>query len=187
MSQGEAIGAESWSCANFQWVWGWMCLIYLAARDTPLLLAGRLKQIEKELAWLSDWYFFGWFDEPGPECPPFPSSRDPELPRLPVTPPTVPVENSASPFGSAAALMSAAHYERGEVEESHAWALIAAGMSVPQAFLILAQLAVDNDDPAAGFRDRENYRLRMLLIAGGLDQPPPQVRRAGLRSSTSLG
>ena len=28
---------------------------------------------------------------------------------------------------------------------------------------------------ARGFRNRENYRLRMLLIAGGLDQPPPQV------------
>jgi transposase len=28
---------------------------------------------------------------------------------------------------------------------------------------------------ARGFRNRENYRLRMLLVAGGLDQPPPQV------------
>ena len=28
---------------------------------------------------------------------------------------------------------------------------------------------------ARGFRNPENYRLRMLLIAGGLDQPPPQV------------
>ncbi len=28
---------------------------------------------------------------------------------------------------------------------------------------------------ARGFRNRDNYRLRMLLIAGGLDQPPPQV------------
>ena len=28
---------------------------------------------------------------------------------------------------------------------------------------------------ARGIRNRENYRLRMLLIAGGLDQPPPQV------------
>ena len=28
---------------------------------------------------------------------------------------------------------------------------------------------------ARGFRNSENYRLRMLLIAGGLDQPPPQV------------
>ncbi len=28
---------------------------------------------------------------------------------------------------------------------------------------------------ARGFRNRENCRLRMLLVAGGLDQPPPQV------------
>ncbi|MGB4890219.1 MAG: ISL3 family transposase [Propionicimonas sp.] len=28
---------------------------------------------------------------------------------------------------------------------------------------------------ARGFRNRDNYRLRMLLIAGGLDQPPPEV------------
>ena len=28
---------------------------------------------------------------------------------------------------------------------------------------------------ARGFRNRENYRLRMLLIAGGLAMPPPQV------------
>ena len=27
---------------------------------------------------------------------------------------------------------------------------------------------------ARGFRNRDNYRLRMLLIAGGLDQPPRQ-------------
>ena len=27
---------------------------------------------------------------------------------------------------------------------------------------------------ARGFKNRDNYRLRMLLIAGGLDQPPPQ-------------
>ncbi len=31
---------------------------------------------------------------------------------------------------------------------------------------------------ARGFRNRDNYRLRMLLIGGGLHQPPPQVRRA---------
>ncbi|HIW30847.1 MAG TPA: transposase, partial [Candidatus Luteococcus avicola] len=28
---------------------------------------------------------------------------------------------------------------------------------------------------ARGFRNRENYRLRMLLIGGGLTVPPPQV------------
>ena len=28
---------------------------------------------------------------------------------------------------------------------------------------------------ARGFRNRENYRLRMLLIGGGLTPPPPQV------------
>ena len=28
---------------------------------------------------------------------------------------------------------------------------------------------------ARGFRNRENYRLRMLLIGGGLTLPPPQV------------
>ena len=28
---------------------------------------------------------------------------------------------------------------------------------------------------ARGFRNRDNYRLRMLLVAGGLDQPPPQA------------
>jgi transposase len=28
---------------------------------------------------------------------------------------------------------------------------------------------------ARGFRNRDNYRLRMLLVAGGLDQPPPRV------------
>ncbi len=31
---------------------------------------------------------------------------------------------------------------------------------------------------ARGFRNRDNYRLRMLLIAGGLTRPPPQVGRA---------
>jgi len=31
---------------------------------------------------------------------------------------------------------------------------------------------------ARGFRNRDNYRLRMLLIGGGLTSPPPQVRRA---------
>lgn len=165
------IGAESWSYANYQWAWGWMCLVYLAARDTPVLLAGRLKQIEKELAWVNDWYFFGWYDEPGPEWPPFPSSRDPKLPRLPSTPSTVPVDNSASPLGLAAALMSATHYERGELEESRAWALIAAGMSVPQAFLLLAQLAVDNDDPAAA----ADWALRGLALPGPDDDPEPLI------------
>ncbi len=28
---------------------------------------------------------------------------------------------------------------------------------------------------ARGFRNRANYRLRMLLIGGGLTVPPPQV------------
>ena len=28
---------------------------------------------------------------------------------------------------------------------------------------------------ARGFRNRENYRLRMLLIGGGLNLDPPQV------------
>jgi transposase len=33
---------------------------------------------------------------------------------------------------------------------------------------------------ASGLRNRGNYRLRMLLIGGGLSSPPPQVRRACL-------
>ena len=33
---------------------------------------------------------------------------------------------------------------------------------------------------ARGFRNRDNYRLRMLLIGGGLPLDPPQVRRATL-------
>lgn len=32
---------------------------------------------------------------------------------------------------------------------------------------------------ALGFRNREHYRLRMLLIGGGPTSPPPQVGRAG--------
>jgi hypothetical protein len=165
-----SIGAESWSYVNYQEVWGWMCLIYLAARDTPLLLAGRLKQIKQELGWVNDWYFSGWYSGgPVPEWPPFPTSRDPELSRVPVTPSAVPVENSASPFGSAAAVMSATHYERGEMEESRAWALIAAGVGVPQGFLILAQLAVDNDDPAAA----ADWALRGLALPAPEDDPAP--------------
>jgi hypothetical protein len=148
--------------ADFRWVRAWICLVYLAARDTPLLVEGRLKDIKRELAWVSDWYG-------QEEWPPFPSPRDPELPRLPVTPSAVPVDNSASPFGSAAAVMSAAHYERGEVEESHAWALIAAGMSQPQGFLILAQLAEDHDDPAAA----ADWALRGLALPAPEDDPDP--------------
>jgi hypothetical protein len=150
------------SDADFRYVRAWICLIYLAARDTPLLLAGRLKQVKPEVAWVSDWYGHD-------EWPPFPSSRDPELPHVPVTPSTVPVDNSASPFSSAAAVMSAAHYECGEVEESHAWALIAAGMSLPQGFLILAQLAEDHDDPAAA----ADWALRGLALPAPEDDPEP--------------
>lgn len=29
---------------------------------------------------------------------------------------------------------------------------------------------------ARGYRNRDNYRLRMLLVAGGLDITPPEVR-----------
>jgi hypothetical protein len=38
---------------------------------------------------------------------------------------------------------------------------------------------------AHGFRNRDNYRLRMLLIGGGLTHPPPQVRRAALLGAHS--
>lgn len=153
---------ESRPDADLRWVRPWLCLVYLAARDTPLLLEGRLKDITPELEWVSDWYGHK-------EWPPFPSPRDPELPRLPVTPSAVPVDNSASPFGSAAAMMSAAHYERGEVEESHAWALVAAGMSQPQGFLILAQIAEDHDDPAAA----SDWALRGLALPTPEDDPEP--------------
>ncbi len=162
MAQYMGIVEESGSDADLRWVRAWMCLIYLAARDIRLLLAQRPKQIKSEVAWVSDWYGReGW--------PPFPSSRDPELPRLPVTPSPVPVDNSASPFGAAAAVMAAAHYERGEVEECHAWALIAAGMGMRQGFLLLAQLAEDNDDWAAA----ADWALRGLALPAPEDDPEP--------------
>ncbi len=147
---------ESGSDTDFRWVRGWLCLIYLAARDAPILLAPTMKGVKKDLAWLRDWY--GVL-----EWPPFPSSRDPELPRLPATPSAVPIDNGGSAFGSAAALLSAAHYQMGEPDEARAWALVAAGMSVQQGFLLLAQLASDDNDPASAAHWAER----------GLDLPVP--------------
>jgi len=66
--------------------------------------------------------------------------------------------------------MATAHYERGEVEECHAWALIAAGMSVPQGFLILAQLAEVNDPAAAA-----DWALRGLALPAPDDDPEPLI------------
>jgi hypothetical protein len=164
MSQYMDIVEESGSDADLRCVRAWMCLIYLAARDIPLLLNRRPKQIRSTLAWVSDWYGRR-------EWPPFPSSRDPELSHLPVTPSPVPVDNGSSPFGAAAAVMAAAHYARGEVEECHAWALIATGMGVPQGFLILAQLAEDNDDPVAA----ADWALLGLALPAPDDDSEPLI------------
>lgn len=146
--------------ADFRWVRAWLCLIYLVARDTPVLLTRPMKAPPSELDWVNDWYGVR-------EWPPFPSPRDPELPRLPAAPSPVPVGGSASAFGSSAAWFAATHFECGRLEEAHAWALIAAELGVQQGFLILAQLAWDAEDAAAA----ADWATRGLALPSSMADP----------------